>query len=71
MITHITEDHVEENVLTYTAFASELGWHPGIVPVALTTSLGNGKYLTLESSDEEVFKYKQLLGCIELQVYND
>jgi len=51
--------------------ASTIGLPPGVVPKSLATTMGNGNDFWLVSVYEEVFIYRQNLGCIELHVVND
>ena len=51
--------------------ASMIGLKPGEVPKSLPTTMGNGQDFWLVKYDEEVFIYRQVLGCIELHVLND
>jgi hypothetical protein len=52
------------------AEASELGLRAGDWP-DIETNLGNGLKLIPQRLDGQAVIYRQLLGCVEVVVYND
>ena len=55
----------------FTLEASTAGLPPGVVPQTITTTLGNGRPFRLVWADESVFNYRQELGCLTLDIFND
>lgn len=72
MNSRILPSQVDEvEVGKFAADASELGWPPGHWPAHVDTTLGNGQRLVRASLTDVGAIYKQELGCIEVQVFND
>ena len=71
---HINSDHVTETEPhLFTGFISDLGVPPGRVPERITTSLGNRQDLMLHRVDRKnnKFIYRQSMGCVYVDLYND
>jgi hypothetical protein len=68
----ITSDMVTEFELhRFETEASQLRWPVGHFPKNLETTMGNGQLFVRQNLDEFCAKYRQVLGCIELIVWND
>lgn len=68
----LEQAHVTETTVgCFSAEASELHWPPGVFPLNLATSLGNGMPLFRADLTPELARYLQVGGCIEVCVYND
>lgn len=66
----------EHEVHRFSADASELGLPPGSWPKAIATTLGNGLNFVFAGADREggelrSVTYRQVAGCIELEIFND
>ena len=69
----VHRDSVTEwEIHKYCVEASSLRWPPGYFPKVIETNLGNGEAMYLERVDEnQTHVYRQSLGCIILEVFND
>lgn len=70
------DNATETRVHRFAAEASTLGLPPGHWPTRLTTDLGNGQdlvrvHVAMNGDDVAFCRYAQLLGCIDVNVYND
>lgn len=68
----VTSENVhEDQPHTFVGFASDLELAPGLVPSQLKTTLGNGQNLVYVRANNGVFIFRQLLGCVEVHLFND
>ena len=74
----VTSDNsTETSTHNFTTCASDINLRPGEWPVLLSTKLGNG--LEFQRASKKVdaegdilwVTYRQIAGCIKLQIYND
>lgn len=69
--------HIDRGVTIYSADASELRLPVGRFPPTITVpGLGNGQHFVLRKvhmhdGDTTCVEYSQLLGCIDLHIFND
>lgn len=68
----ITENNTSEyEIHKLSAEASELGIPPGLIPMQLTTDMGNKQPFILTHRGNTAFYYRQGNGCLMLTVFKD
>jgi hypothetical protein len=69
----VTRDQVTETeTFRFVTEASTIGLPPGNFPRTLETDLGNGQPLVRQDGGmERGVRYRQLLGCISVIIFND
>jgi len=73
MIPTFNRDQFSETDLhVHVAEASDLGIKPGQVHQQFHTNLGNSQDMVLEGVDQYgALRYRQMMGCITVKVFND
>jgi hypothetical protein len=72
-----TTNASEDEVHIWTAFASDVGLHPGVFPERLATPLGNrqpfvfARYERGPCGEKVAARYQQGNGCLTLRLFND